>query len=197
MAPFPPAPRPTTDFFLRLLFNMIFCNLAEILSKNSSDFRGWEVLSSHESAGVSLKLLDALSYSAILIVICICQKCVVKTSSEQELAYYKNALFSYQAGLFDCRSQFRNSKTTRGVFNTALLLFPFSSCWISLGAKSLLSHLHLPGRTLPWLASHLGSNLLDDDTVVLLVSTSGAHLATPLVHLDRNDSDHLCQRNFR
>ena len=96
--------------FSTALIQYDFCNLAEILSKNSSDFRGWEVLSSHESAGVSLKLLDALSYSAILIVICICQKCVVKTSLEQELAYYKNALFSYQAGLFDCRSQFRNSK---------------------------------------------------------------------------------------
>ena len=46
-------PPQTFGIFLRLIFNgiMKFCNLAEILSKNSSYVRGWAVLSSHESAG--------------------------------------------------------------------------------------------------------------------------------------------------
>lgn len=79
----------------------------------------------------------------------------------------------------------------RGVFKVfktpPFLLFPFSFCWISFEsrAESLLSHLHLSGRTLPWLASDLDlvANLLDHDAVILLLSTSGTHLATPLVHL--------------
>ena len=64
--------------------------------------------------------------------------------------------------------------------------------------ESLLSHFHLPCRTLPWLASSLGrrlfSDLLDEVVllaspslvVVLLVYTAGAHLSTPLVNLEQH-----------
>ena len=141
-------------------------------------------MSSHESAGVSSKFLNA----NILLSNFDCNL-YISNSMLPKLVLPARPDFlivDHNLGILN-----QQCKTIVGVFKVfktpPFLLFLCSPCWVSfeLGWESLLPHLDLSGRALPLSASNLASSHLLDHNgrVVLLVSTPGAHLPTPLVHL--------------
>ena len=140
-------------------------------------------MSSHESAGVSLLLNANILLSNFDCNLYISNSMLPKLVLPARPDFL---IVDHNLGILN-----QQCKTIAGVFKVfktpPFLLFLCSPCWVSfeLGWESLLSHLDLSGRALPLSASNLASSHLLDHNgrVVLLVSTPGAHLPTPLVHL--------------